>query len=62
VTAETDRMVDPGPRRRRDLVVRGCGTVREDHSADGEAWERIPHARARSRAYRPERGWAGPLV
>ena len=31
---------------------RGWGTVREDYSADGEAWDYLPHDQARSRAYR----------
>src|SRR5256884_96584 len=28
------------------------GTVREDYSADGDAWDYFPHDHARSRAYR----------
>src|SRR5262245_14683585 len=36
------------------------GTVREDYSADGEAWNYLPHDHARSRAYRwGEDGLAG---
>jgi len=31
---------------------RQWGTVREDYSADGNAWEYFPHDVARSRAYR----------
>ena len=31
---------------------RQWGTVREDYSADGSAWESLPHDHARSRAYR----------
>ena len=31
---------------------RAWGTVREDYSADGRAWEYFPHEHARSRAYR----------
>src|SRR5262249_18021451 len=31
---------------------RAWGTVREDYSADGSAWEYCPHDHARSRAYR----------
>src|SRR5437879_459238 len=31
---------------------RQWGTVREDYSADGEAWSALPHDHARSRAYR----------
>jgi hypothetical protein len=34
------------------LAERGWGTVREDYSADGDAWEYFPHEHARSRAYR----------
>jgi hypothetical protein len=49
-------------RRRRDLPEwhrwgpylseRAWGTVREDYSADGDAWASFPHDHARSRAYR----------
>ena len=34
------------------LAERAWGTVREDYSATGEAWEFFPHDHARSRAYR----------
>ena len=34
------------------LSERQWGTVREDYSADGSAWEFFPHDHARSRAYR----------
>src|ERR671910_2273695 len=34
------------------LSERQWGTVREDYSADGKAWEYLPHDQARSRAYR----------
>ena len=34
------------------LSERSWGTVREDYSADGSAWEYFPHDHARSRAYR----------
>src|SRR5262245_25016394 len=34
------------------LAERQWGTVREDYSADGHAWEYLPHDHARSRAYR----------
>ncbi len=34
------------------ISERAWGTVREDYSADGEAWEFFPHDQARSRAYR----------
>jgi hypothetical protein len=39
---------------------RQWGTVREDYSADGQAWDYFPHDHARSRAYRwGEDGLAG---
>jgi hypothetical protein len=39
---------------------RAWGTVREDYSATGEAWDHFPHDQARSRAYRwNEDGMAG---
>jgi len=42
------------------LSERSWGTVREDYSADGSAWEYFPHDHARSRAYRwGEDGLAG---
>src|SRR3954468_21533330 len=42
------------------LSERQWGTVREDYSADGTAWESLPHDHARSRAYRwGEDGLAG---
>ena len=42
------------------LSERQWGTVREDYSADGAAWEYLPHDHARSRAYRwGEDGIAG---
>src|SRR6266702_7829607 len=34
------------------LSERAWGTVREDYSATGEAWNYFPHDHARSRAYR----------
>ena len=34
------------------LSERAWGTVREDYSADGDAWGFLPHEHARSRAYR----------
>ncbi|MBI3748827.1 MAG: glucosidase [Chloroflexi bacterium] len=34
------------------LAERQWGTVREDYSADGTAWDAFPHDHARSRAYR----------
>ena len=42
------------------LAERAWGTVREDYSADGDAWTYFPHDHARSRAYRwNEDGIAG---
>jgi hypothetical protein len=42
------------------LSERAWGTVREDYSAGGDAWEFFPHDHARSRAYRwNEDGLAG---
>ena len=42
------------------LSDRQWGTVREDYSADGNAWDYLPHDHARSRAYRwGEDGIAG---
>ena len=42
------------------LSERAWGTVREDYSADGSAWDYFPHDQARSRAYRwGEDGIAG---
>ena len=45
------------------LSERQWGTVREDYSAGGTAWEYFPHDHARSRAYRwGEDGIAGILA
>jgi len=42
------------------LAERAWGTVREDYSADGDAWRWFPHEHARSRTYRwNEDGLAG---
>ena len=42
------------------LSERQWGTVREDYSPDGDAWDYFPHDHARSRAYRwGEDGIAG---
>src|ERR1041384_1875321 len=42
------------------LSERAWGTVREDYSANGTAWEHVPHDHARSKAYRwNEDGIAG---
>ncbi|MBK9952958.1 MAG: hypothetical protein IPP10_16080 [Candidatus Competibacteraceae bacterium] len=35
------------------------GTVREDYSAHGEAWEHLAHDQARSPGLPLERGWLG---
>ncbi len=63
---EADRVLTMGERRggwRRwgpYLSERQWGTVREDYSASGQAWEYLPHDHARSRAYRwGEDGIAG---
>ena len=58
VTAEQERITravdgvegwrDWGPY----VAERAWGTVREDYSADGDAWRFFPHDHARSRAYR----------
>ncbi|MGN6812246.1 MAG: MGH1-like glycoside hydrolase domain-containing protein, partial [Thermomicrobiales bacterium] len=43
-----------------DLAERAWGTVREDYSATGDAWDYFPHDHARSRAFRwSEDGLAG---
>ena len=64
MTAEHDRISGPDADRWREwgpfLAERSWGTVREDYSADGEAWTSFPHEQARSRAYRwVEDGMAG---
>ena len=59
---ERRRMQDAAPWRRWGpyLAERQWGTVREDYSADGSAWDYFPHDHARSRAYRwGEDGLAG---
>src|SRR5436190_8106737 len=65
-SAERDRLRDSGawdaPWRRWGpyLSERQWGTVREDYSADGDAWRYLPHDHARSRAYHwGEDGLAG---
>ncbi len=57
-TAEHQRLAD-SEARRADwknwgpyLSERAWGTIREDYSPTGEAWEFFPHEHARSRAYR----------
>jgi hypothetical protein len=72
MNAESDRVagfgrLEDGLRQASDWYVWGpyvserqWGTVREDYSADGEAWDYLPHDHARSRAYRwGEDGLAG---
>src|SRR3954466_5958484 len=66
-TAEHDRLADATPAivpawRRWGCYVteRAWGTVREDYSANGDAWSFLPHDHARSKAYRwGEDGIAG---
>src|SRR4051812_2240028 len=66
VSAEQDRL-DLSKRRIANwkrwgpyLSERAWGTVREDYSADGNAWDYFPHDHARSRAFRwNEDGLAG---
>ncbi len=57
-TAEHQRLMD-SERRKADwkhwgpyVSDRAWGTVREDYSANGDAWNYFPHDHARSRAYR----------
>ncbi len=65
-TAEHQRLAD-SEARRADwknwgpyVADRAWGTVREDYSANGDAWEYFPHEHARSRAFRwNEDGIAG---
>jgi hypothetical protein len=57
---EADRGARPWRRWGPYLAERQWGTVREDYSAEGTAWEYLPHDHARSRAYRwGEDGIAG---
>ena len=66
-TAEHRRLSEPSsspvpPWRRWGCYVseRAWGTVREDYSANGDAWNFLPHDKARSKAYRwGEDGIAG---
>jgi hypothetical protein len=66
-SAEHARIASAAPGRPGDwkaigpyLSERAWGTVREDYSADGKAWEYFPYEHARSRAYRwSEDGLAG---
>jgi hypothetical protein len=58
--AAADRGEAPWRRWGPYLAERQWGTVREDYSADGDAWRYFPHEHARSRAYRwGEDGLAG---
>src|SRR5690242_5455590 len=63
MSAEQDRLRDKPASWRRwgpYLSERAWGTVREDYSPDGSAWDYFPHDHARSRAYRwSEDGLAG---
>ncbi len=66
MNAEAKRLVESDDRSKNwkrwgpYLAERAWGTVREDYSADGSAWEYFPHDHARSRAYRwNEDGIAG---
>ena len=65
-TAEEERLVQARQRTKHwkrwgpYLSERAWGTVREDYSAHGDAWDYFPHDHARSRAYRwNEDGIAG---
>ncbi len=49
---EADQGAKPWRRWGPYLAERQWGTVREDYSAGGTAWEYLPHDHARSRAYR----------
>jgi hypothetical protein len=66
ITAEASRLAESAARTKHwkrwgpYLSERAWGTVREDYSAYGNAWEYLPHDHARSRAYRwNEDGIAG---
>ena len=73
MTAEQTRLAEAAGRAESDLFSanpwyewgpylseRSWGTVREDYSAEGDAWRSFPHDHARSRAYRwNEDGMAG---
>src|SRR6185436_2495833 len=58
MTAEEERLEESRTRRHNwklwgpYLSERAWGTVREDYSPTGEAWDYFPHDQARSRAYR----------
>ena len=66
MTREEERLAESRSRRHHwkrwgpYLAERAWGTVREDYSADGDAWGYFPHDHARSRAFRwGEDGLAG---
>src|SRR4051812_12739990 len=66
ITAEGQRLEDATARKKHwkrwgpYLSERAWGSVREDYSAGGDAWDYFPHDQARSRAYRwNEDGLAG---
>src|SRR5437660_10403211 len=66
MTKEESRLAESGVRKKHwkrwgpYLSERAWGTVREDYSPYGTAWEYFPHEHARSRAYRwNEDGLAG---
>ncbi len=62
ITPEHNRLTEKTPWKQWGpyLSERAWGTVREDYSADGSAWNYFPHDHARSRAYRwNEDGLAG---
>ena len=66
MTREEIRLTESGARKKHwkrwgpYLSERAWGTVREDYSPNGNAWEYLPHDHARSRAYRwNEDGLAG---
>ena len=66
MTQEQQRLADARARRKHwknwgpYVSERAWGTVREDYSAEGHAWEYFPHDHARSRVYRwNEDGLAG---
>ena len=67
-TAEHRRLADSGARRADwknwgpYVAERAWGTVREDYSPDGDAWDYFPHDHARSRGLPLERGRPGRLL
>lgn len=58
MTAEEKRLVESRERTKHwkrwgpYLSERAWGTVREDYSTTGDAWDYLPHDHARSKAYR----------